>query len=234
MARTRKPLKPKTVWRYGAQCDEPLFIQDEVRPGKVREIFVEFVAGAITHQKFAVRIRGEYHYFVYNNFSAHKQVIGDDTWVSRVVYRSLEVMADHVMRAIFSGFGTSNRPSTKPLYVEGERVTLLRLSRGNLTFRWSTEEYRVFALNGEMLFDEPGTPLPPSIRRFFERFAIEIWPKLPVYKTKKQREAELVARRIKKTAPATLLLESEVLSVKIVKKPRAKPKPDGPHQPRLC
>lgn len=234
MARTRKPLKPKTVWRYGAQCDEPLFIRDETNPKKVREIFIQFVHGAITHEKFAVRIRGEYHQFVYRNFSAHKQIIDDETWMSRVVYRSLEVMADHVMRAIFASFGTCSRVSTKPLYVEGERVTLLRLSRGNVAFKWNTEEYRVFALNGEMQFEEARTPLPPSVRRFFERFAIEIWPTLPVYKTAKEREAELVARRIKKTPPATLLLESEVLSVKIVKKPRAKAKPEGPHQPRLC
>lgn len=234
MARVRKPLKPKTVWRCGAQCDEPLFIRDESNPKKVREIFVEFVHGEITHKKFAVRIRGEYYHFDYRNFSAHRQVIDDEAWVSRVVYRSLVVMADHVMHAIFSSFGTKNRPSSKPLYVEGERVTLLRLSRGSLTFRWSTEEYRVFESNGDILFEEPATPLPPSIRRFFERFAKEIWPKLPVYKTKEEQEAELVARRINKTAPATLLLESEVLSVKIVKKPTYKPKPQGPHQPRLC
>lgn len=234
MARTRKPLKPRTEWRYGAQCDEPLFIRDEVSPEKVREIFVEFVNGEITHEKFTVRIRGEYHCFTYRNFSAHKLIIDDESWISRVTYRSLVVMADHVMRAIFASFGTRGRPSSKPLYVEGESVALLRLSRGSLTFRWSTEEYRVFESNGDMLFEEPGTPLPPSIRRFFERFAIEIWPKLPVYKTKKEREAELVARRIQNTEPATLLLESEVLSVKIVRKPRAKPKSEGPHQPRLC
>lgn len=234
MARVRKPQKPKTVWRYGAQCDEPLFISDEMSPGKVREVFVEFVAGAITHQKFAVRIRGEYYHFVYHNFSAQKQVIDDEAWVSRVVYRSLVVMADHVMHAIFASFGTGGRPSTKPLYVEGERVILLRLSRGNLTFKWCTEEYRVFESNGEILFEESGGALPPSIRRFFERFVIEIWPKLPVYKTATEREAELVARRIKKTAPATLLPESQVLSVRLVKKPAYKPKPQGPHQPRLC
>ncbi|MDP3402911.1 MAG: hypothetical protein Q8S35_03095, partial [bacterium] len=150
MTRVRKPLKPKTAWRYGAQCDEPLFIRDESNPKKAHEVFVEFAPGMISHEKFAVRIRGEYYHFVYRNFSAHKQVIDDEAWVSRVVYRSLVVMADHVMRAIFASFGTCNRPSTKPLYVEGERVTLLRLSRGNLVFTWGTEEYRVFTLNGEM------------------------------------------------------------------------------------
>ena len=234
MARTRKPLKPKTEWRYGAQCDEPLFIRDEVSPGNVREIFVEFVSGAITHERVTMRIRGEYHHFVYRNFSAHKQVIDDETWISRVAYRSIAVLADHVMRAIFASFGTGGRPSSKPLHVMGERVAIIRLSRGSLTFGWNKEEYRVFESGGEMLFEEAGTALPPSIRRFFERLAIELWPKLPVYKTKEERDAELVARRIRKTQPATLLPESEVLSVKIVKKPAYKPKPEGPHQPRLC
>lgn len=233
MARTRKPLKPRTEWRYGAQCDEPLFISDEVRPGKVHEIFVEFVNGNITHEKFVVRIRGSYHEFVYKNFSAHK-LATEDAWMSRVAYRSLVVMADHVMRAIFAGFGTGGRPSSKPLYVMGERVSILRLTRDNLAFSWNNEEYRVFESKGEMLFEESGTHLPPSIRRFFERLAIELWSKLPVYKTKEEREAELVARRIQKTQPATLLPESEVLSVKIVKKPTYKAKPQGPHQPRLC
>jgi len=234
MARTRKPQKPKTEWRYGAQCDEPLFIRDEVNPNKVREIFVEFVDGAITHEKFAVRIRGEYHYFVYRNFSAHKWIIDDESWISRVAYRSLMVLADHVMRAIFASFGTGGKPSSKPLYVMGEQVSLLRLSRGSLTFRWNKGEYRVFQSGDDMFFDEPGSPLPPSIRRFFERLAIEIWPKLPLYKTAEEREAELVARRIEKTEPATLLPESEVLSVKIVKKAPYKPKAEGPYQPRLC
>jgi len=139
-----------------------------------------------------------------------------------------------VMRAIFASFGTGGKPSSKPLYVMGERVTILRLSRGSLTFRWNKGEYRVFKSSDKILFEEPGAALPPSIRRFFERLAIEIWPKLPVYRTAEEREAELVARRIEKTKPATLLPEAEVLSVKIVKKPAYKPKAEGPYQPRLC
>lgn len=232
MARKRKPLRPKTNWRYGAHCDEPLFILDDSSEGSPpKEHFVEFVV-PITHLEFTVRIRETYHTFVFGKFHAKKIVINDFKWISRVAYQSLVVLADHVMRAHFASFGNGGKASRRPLFVENERVTICRLSRSGVSVLWNGGSYRFEPIIG-WTKENTEEPLPLPVCCFFERFYREISPKLPVYRTPEEAEADLIERRLMKTAPATLFREEEVVSVRIVKEVPPKPKDPDPYQPRL-
>lgn len=232
MTRRRKPLRPRTSWRYGAHSDEPLFILEDHSDGTLREHFVEFVV-PITHEKFTVRIRGTYHHFAFGNFHARKVVINENRWISRVAYQSLVILADHAMRAHFASFGTYHKPSARPLYVENERVTIALLSRSEVRVRWSNATYQFTPSVGWVCLDPDAGPLIPPLCRFFERFFSEISPKLPVYRTPEEKEADLVERRLQKTVPASLFSEEEVVSVRIRKAPKYCPKQEGPTQPRL-
>jgi len=227
----RKKDRPTSQWRYGS-VEDPLHILEK----DGRDTYIEFI-GEITHEEFAVRIREHIHTFRYNNLYAYKVQLFEEGWISEIAYYSLVAMAEHVMKAVFGGFQPKGGPSHTPLTIVGHAVRLLRLNRGYFAFSWQKREYIVTESRKDgIVFQEPGdAPLPPELRRFFEIFVINIWPKLPKYWTPEEVEQRRAERAIAKAPPVTLL-DAEMAPA-VYQKSRSKAKPlskeRSPIQPSL-
>lgn len=183
MPRSKKQ-RPASEWRY-CSVEDPLFIREK----DGRDTYVEFVGNEITHEQFTVRIREHWHTFRFNGLYTHKTQVLEDGWISEVAYYSLLAMAEHVMRAVFASFQPRSRSAHTPLTVIGENVHLLKLARGLLTFSWQKQEYTITSVRGEPYVEGPlDQQLPPELRQFFVIFVLNIWPKLPRYRTPEEIE----------------------------------------------
>ena len=214
----RKKARPASQWRY-CHIEDPLYILEE----NGRETFVEF--GPITHEVFTIRIREHWHTFRFNGLYAYKTQIFDETWISKVAYQSLIAMAEHMMRAVFASFQDRSFSANVPLTVIGENVRLLKLRRELLTFSWNKQEYTITLVQGEPYVEGPrSAPLPSELRQFFVVFVTNVWPKLPAYRTRAERDADRAAAAIARAQPVTLFDAESAPPIYREKKKKAPPK----------